>query len=327
LGVTEKASGQEIRQAYWRLAKRYHPDVSSGHEEKFSEITAAYNTLSDPILRRQYDMRRRQELLYAFAPYTQPNDDKSDRETTIEQRRSRYADSVWEWASIKRSRREQFDMKIRRKILIAMSVSFVLFLSAAIWFDNWLHEERQNQTIRLSQEEQQKQHEADANSESESLAFMASPFDSIFGKPVYEELSLNALTIFSLDEESIICLTEANPPCRTIRNVYVPANLKFVFRGLPDGDYCIKVYTGKQWKMSLFINGRKTGRYTANEQFLLRDGSPIRLRKPTVQQPNSNYTDTVNLQSSSANWRRLSPTSFFTEESQLPLHKQTIEPK
>lgn len=58
LGVGRSASDKEIRQAYRRLARKYHPDVSSGDrgdEAKFKEINEAYEVLSDEDNRRKYD--------------------------------------------------------------------------------------------------------------------------------------------------------------------------------------------------------------------------------------------------------------------------------
>ena len=57
LGVDRKASEKEIKQAYRRLARQYHPDVnkSSGAEERFKEINEAYQVVSDPENRRKYD--------------------------------------------------------------------------------------------------------------------------------------------------------------------------------------------------------------------------------------------------------------------------------
>ena len=58
LGVKRDASDKEIRQAFRRLARKYHPDVNPGNkdaEDTFKEITAAYEVLSDPESRKKYD--------------------------------------------------------------------------------------------------------------------------------------------------------------------------------------------------------------------------------------------------------------------------------
>lgn len=61
LGVPKTATDAEIKSAYRKLAKLHHPDVNPGDakaEEKFKEITAAYNLLSNPDLRASYDSGR-----------------------------------------------------------------------------------------------------------------------------------------------------------------------------------------------------------------------------------------------------------------------------
>ena len=58
LGINESASESEIKKAYRKLARQYHPDVNKdeGAEDKFKEINAAYEVLSDKTKKSQYDM-------------------------------------------------------------------------------------------------------------------------------------------------------------------------------------------------------------------------------------------------------------------------------
>src|SRR5689334_5949379 len=57
LGVEKTANADEIKKAYRKLARKYHPDVSKEKDakEKFQELSEAYETLKDPEKRAAYD--------------------------------------------------------------------------------------------------------------------------------------------------------------------------------------------------------------------------------------------------------------------------------
>ena len=58
LGVKSTASAEDIKKAYRRLAREHHPDIKPGDkraEERFKDISSAYDLLSDPHKRRQFD--------------------------------------------------------------------------------------------------------------------------------------------------------------------------------------------------------------------------------------------------------------------------------
>lgn len=65
LGVSKNASDDEIKSAFRKLAKKYHPDISkeANAEEKFKEVQEAYAVLSDPNKRKQYDQFGQQPLV------------------------------------------------------------------------------------------------------------------------------------------------------------------------------------------------------------------------------------------------------------------------
>jgi curved DNA-binding protein CbpA len=58
LGIKNNASEQEIKAAYRKLSKKFHPDVNEGEkffEERFKDIQEAYETVSNPAKRKEYD--------------------------------------------------------------------------------------------------------------------------------------------------------------------------------------------------------------------------------------------------------------------------------
>jgi len=61
LGVKPTASADAIKRAYRRLVKRYHPDVNKARtaKEMFLEVKEAYEVLSNPLFRREYDERNK----------------------------------------------------------------------------------------------------------------------------------------------------------------------------------------------------------------------------------------------------------------------------
>jgi len=71
LGVPRNASDEEIKRAFRKLAKLYHPDRNRepGAEEKFKEINAAYQVLSDPEKRRMYDRYGRVDVEGGFPDF------------------------------------------------------------------------------------------------------------------------------------------------------------------------------------------------------------------------------------------------------------------
>jgi len=70
LGVERKATAEEIKKAYRRLARKYHPDVSKepGAEEKFKEVAEAYETLKDTEKRAAYEQLGRYQAGQEFRP-------------------------------------------------------------------------------------------------------------------------------------------------------------------------------------------------------------------------------------------------------------------
>src|SRR3954451_9554935 len=62
LGVSDTATVKEIKSAYRKLSRQYHPDTNPGDkaaEDRFKEISAAYDVIGDETKRKEYDEARR----------------------------------------------------------------------------------------------------------------------------------------------------------------------------------------------------------------------------------------------------------------------------
>lgn len=69
LGIPPDASDDEIKKAFWRLAKKYHPDSPTGDPEKFKKINEAYQVLSDRKKRAMYDQQRKFGFSYGGSDF------------------------------------------------------------------------------------------------------------------------------------------------------------------------------------------------------------------------------------------------------------------
>ena len=123
LGVSRTASASEIKSAYRRLARRYHPDVNSEPTaaKKFSQITEAYHTLIDPDRRRSYDRTGSAAANAAYMRRTQAQASRAARRAYYQARADRI---VNEWLE-----RERQETRARGK---AVYTTVTLFISTFV---------------------------------------------------------------------------------------------------------------------------------------------------------------------------------------------------
>ncbi len=304
LGVPDNASELEIKLAYRRLAKRYHPDVNAGAkgaEERFKEITEAYSILSDFGLRNAYDNRRMRPAIY----YPEPKQEKKDP------RKKDYSEEELEWARARHKKKVQAHMTRRKKILTGMIITFIVFMTASGIFDRWIEQKREEESkefaARLDSMMKIKQEYAKTHIET-----MDSPFDSLFGSGVHDSESKNKLYIFMPFSDAVICAMQSEPPYRTIRNEFIRAQMGFVMNEVPDGKYFIKLYTGKMWDVNKKTpDGKKLGGFTKDEVFLKVDATPIRLQNFKIRNVPANVEDTITLHPNLLKFDTITREEFF----------------
>jgi len=104
LGIPRYSNSDEVKKAYRRLAHKYHPDKNkSGEhgEEVYRQIKAAYDVLSNPLKKKDYDLLLRNSATpvspYSFTRYTyQPEAEKTTEEIQVGKKQNKPS-GIWDW--------------------------------------------------------------------------------------------------------------------------------------------------------------------------------------------------------------------------------------
>lgn len=306
----------DIKSAYRRLAKLYHPDLNPGSrssEEKFKEILDAYTILSDDDLRAQYDRKRNFGSSSAFR--TPPQHQHQHQENKKGSVRREYPPEYIEALRQRNRTRIVKQIQRRKKILRGMIITFGLYLVATAVFESWLSSKREEQSAELNKRiEEQRKHDSLEMMTNHGIQNLDSPYDSIFGPGQSTWLSPNQLVVINPHSDAVVCLTRLDSPYVTIRNEFIHAKKKFVMKDLPNGSYAVKVYTGENWDDSMIVpDGRVFGGFSANQKFFIVNRPPVTLIKPTYNNRNTVTTDTVRIDTSRAQIRLITKEEFFSQ--------------
>lgn len=298
----------DIKSAYRRLAKQYHPDLNPGSkssEEKFKEILDAYTILSDDELRAQYDRRR--NGLSSYDPFSPPQPQEKKRDPG----RKEYPPEYMEMMRNRNRKRVVRQIRRRKKILRWMIVTFALYLTGTALFEAWI-EKKHNEDTQALYERLAELRKNDTITEVSGIQNLDSPYDSIFGAGVTTWLSPNQLVVINPKTDAVVCLVQNDPPHRTIRNEFIHARQSFIMKELPNGTYSVKIYIGENWDEDAKVpDGRKFGGFSSDAQYFLLDREPIVLRKPTYENPNTITTDTVRIDPSRMSFKAITRDEFY----------------
>ena len=138
LGVQKNATADEIKKSYRTLAFKYHPDRNPGDaaaEEKFKQITAAYDVLGDETKRRNYDSGAYSSNDYSYTDqrqyqytYGNPFGDENYWEWFSGARRQNSSQSDWNAGTPpKRTKREHFSMLVIKVLQTFVGLTFLRY--------------------------------------------------------------------------------------------------------------------------------------------------------------------------------------------------------
>jgi curved DNA-binding protein CbpA len=135
LGLTSSASQEEIKAAFKKLAKEFHPDKHNGsdsyYEEQFKRINSAYQTLSHPDKKARYDLKLKYRAMgVTIFTYSQ----RANYSASQRAQKQRKAKAAYE-ARMKKEKEERQE----RKIYIITGIGFFIFLISSLLFYNYMN--------------------------------------------------------------------------------------------------------------------------------------------------------------------------------------------
>lgn len=273
--MTINAGTTQIKAAYWELAKKFHPDKNPGDpliEEKFKEITEAYNVLSDPEKRRKYDLK----FIYKSNAATGSSRAKKNRS------RERYAESF-----AKKKKDAPLSKKEKRElyILFGSVISIVLLIVVMLIFSPEDDETKRKKELLGRIDSIQQILFPATDSATSAIPFgiktADSPFDSIFQNTQYDDDSRNSIILKnSLNEDAVVLLINQKQNI-VIRNEFIAAHEIYRFTAIPDGYYYIMAYTGNDWNAEKTNPAFKKGAFNTVKGYYIAcmDNESIEMRQ------------------------------------------------
>lgn len=258
LGVSSTATQEEIKLAYRKLAKRFHPDRNPGdkqNEERFKEISEAYNVLSDEENRKKYDLK--------FHYTSNSRSEKKYNPGTTQREQPKFR--------VKKERPPTAAEKRATRWIFGTVIVFVITITVMIVIDP-----EDDEALKMKQllyQQEMMDHAPVQNTEPPPIMDADSPYDSVFGPGISIDESRNTIMVVNSEaSEVVVCLVQKDPPYKTIRNEYFGSGLTYRIVGIPNGTYYLKTYFGKNWNpKKKLANGKVTGGFDTEFGFFRSD--------------------------------------------------------
>ncbi|MBK7668595.1 MAG: J domain-containing protein [Sphingobacteriaceae bacterium] len=237
LGISQGASSDQIKSAFRRLAKLYHPDKNPNGNEEFGKILMAYEILIDTSRRRQYDSKLKYGSAENFATKKARSSKQKEwgfseeelkrRQYYKEHYKKEYERSVNQATVTKKNYNEY------KYILFAVPLAVGLLMFIVNTYEQSTDEETKNTTVAISEKK-------------DELDMYSDPYTSFFKNPVYDTVANRSLVIKNLSsKDAVICLTDAGN--KFLRSFVIKMGISAEVEQLPNVEMNVKVATGKNW--------------------------------------------------------------------------------
>lgn len=259
LGISTSATTAEIKAAFRRMAKLYHPDKNPNGKEQFEKILLAYEILVDADTRRRYDLKLKgYSVSSSQATKTKTSGAQKNYSFTEEElkRRNYYREHYKKeynyYAQNKAAAENKSSYNEYKYILFATPLAVALFMLVLNGLDNPKQKENKNTVSEIVYEE---------------IKAGSDPYTSYFTHPVFDTLANRKLVLKNTGSKDVIVVITGSGN-KFIRSCVIKTGYFAELEQLPDDMKEIRFYGGKKWNGSKeFKNSKVFGGFEDSNDF------------------------------------------------------------
>lgn len=268
LQISPTATHAEIKAAYRRLAKLFHPDKNPGAEEKFKIIKEAYETLIDSARRSKYDLKRNYNIAFQ-TPKTEPvKKQKTYTFNEQELKHRQYYQTHYKTKTATYASHKAPSTKTNYKELTYILISIPAAVALLLILVNIYQIPKQDKT------------KTDAAKIASEIKTSESPYKAAFGKNKFDTLSKSYIKIINRNPNDVIVFLQ-NDSAKIIRHHFIEHNYQLYMEHLPVGSYKLYYYSGNGFSNSNYLFDNIIGNFN---QAISVDSFPQAIKVITTKQ-------------------------------------------
>lgn len=257
LGITSNASSEQIKAAFRRLAKLYHPDKNPQGKDQFTKILRAYEILINTSSRQQYDSKLKygnSENVKAKKNHSRQkewgfSDEELKRRQYYKEHYKKEYERYAKQTTIAKKNYNEY-----KYILFAAPLAVGLLMFIINTYEQSASEEKKNTVVVVSEKK-------------DELLSYSDPYTSYFKNPVYDTVANRNFIIKNLSsKDAIICLTDANN--KFLRSFVIKMGISAEVEQLPNSAMNVRILSGKNWNKQKEHKGLDVfGGFSDNESY------------------------------------------------------------
>lgn len=234
LQVNSTATYAEIKAAYRKLAKLFHPDKNPDSEERFRIIKEAYEILIDDVKRNRYDVKRNYDI--AITQAKQAGSIKKQKTYTFSEPELKHRNYYQEHykpkttSYVKQVKSAKTNYKELTYLLISIPAAITLLLLL----------------VNLYQKPDKKPAKIENTKPIiiQEIKTAENPYKDFFSNEVYDTASLPYIKIKNLSDNDVVVFLR-NDKAKVIRHYFIEHNYQLYMEGIAKGNYTLYYYVGK----------------------------------------------------------------------------------